>query len=94
MEIVRRAMSARHFLAVSLLAVVLSIVSAGGGKALGEPKQKGFSDPVISSITWESPADADATLDDINIGCPSGCNVNCPNSNDGCPSNCNVIVNC
>ena len=99
MKIVKKIASVRHFAAISMLAVLLSIFSAGAGKAAAQSNDKGTSDPVISSMTWESPtcgSAADGLTDDIDGICNTntGCPTNCINSPGICPSNCNVPVNC
>ena len=98
MKIVKKIASVRHFAAISMLAVLLSIFSAGAGKAAAQSNDKGTSDPVISSMTWETPTggDIDSSVDDINIICNVNliCPQNCTNTPGACPSNCNLPVNC
>jgi hypothetical protein len=89
MKAVKKLASMRHFVALSLLAVVLSIFSAGAGKAAVQSKGKPGGDPVIGSMSWEvPPGSGGVTLLDDNLGCPINCvNHNCP-VNANCPSNC------
>lgn len=91
MRIIRKIGIARHFIAISLLAFMLSIFSASAGKATAQSKRKVFDDPVMSVMTWENSSDSDEFVNptDINPGCPVNCNPGCVvNCDSACDGNC------
>ncbi len=102
MRVVRKIASLRHFVAISLLAVIMSIFSVGASKASIAKAQK-RTDPVISSMTWESPRghSVGVFLDD-NVSCNGCCGANCTQGNepfncggdDGCGTNSCCGINC
>lgn len=102
MRILRKITSIRHFIMLSLLAVILNVVSLGPGTAAGQTKARRFTDPVISGMTWETPTGNAVTngVDDVNFGCPTNgvCNINC-NAPAICnggnnPTLCNIPQSC
>ena len=86
MRIIRRMAATRHFVALWVLAVVMSIFASTGGRAKASAAEgQMFADPVTSAMTWER-SDTD-DVDDSSSRVPNGnCYENCPDHcNDGCP---------
>lgn len=96
MKILKKVTEARHFLAISALALMMSVFASAAGKAAVQSSHKMCGDPVISSMTWEQstsdytdygPGDIPALA--CNGNCPKNCNPNCViNCNINCVSNC------
>jgi hypothetical protein len=82
----------RHCLAVSVLALVMSIFASAAGRA-AQDRSRPSGDPVIQSMAWEQP---DATSyaptlgDPPTVLCDGNCTRNCVGCcNGNCPANCN-----
>jgi hypothetical protein len=93
MKAIRKISAARHFLAVLVLAVVMSVFASTIGRAAAKSKPKGFKDPVIGNMTWEDSGsnDADRLTDGPIIVCDGNCVSNCDSHCDAnCNGNCNA----
>ena len=90
MRAITKMAAARHFVALWLLAVVMSIFASTGGRAKASAAEgQMFADPVTSTMTWER-ADTD-NVEDPSFGesnCPGDCPDSCP-IDGSCPFNCN-----
>ena len=93
MIVIRKVAAMRHFVALSMLAVLLSIFSASAGRVAAQPHRRG-GDPVIGSMTWEGvPGGDSSTLADG--VCDQGCTDNNCQKNGTCPNpGCNVVGLC
>jgi hypothetical protein len=93
MKLVQKIAEVRHFLALLVLAVGMSVFAAGAGKAAVQPKSNALRDPVIGSMTWEQ-ANADNGATTLSDGPFVLCDPNCPrNCNGNCDSTCNTNCN-
>lgn len=97
-QILRKGSEARHFLAISVLALVMAAFASAASRPATCFRPRLWGDPVIGRMTWETQRSAAMYGSNDPQNCENPCIGLCGNNYpDMCPANCGgscPITNC